>query len=137
MMPALWPGDLVLVERADIGDAGPGAIVMIASQGRLIVHRVVENAATHLPSYLLTQGDTSPAADPPVAREDFVGIVTGIVRNGKEMLPPRKRGFASRAVAAIVKRSRLASRVLQWSYAKYTAGRGVESSANAFVRDAA
>jgi signal peptidase I len=133
MMPALWPGDLVLVERADIGGVEPGDIITIVSRGRLVVHRVVANGSSHAGPSLVTQGDTSPAADPPVAQEDFVGIVTAIVRNGKELFPARERGLTGRLVAATVKRSRFASRVLQWGYAKYAAG----TRASVFARDAA
>jgi signal peptidase I len=133
MMPALWPGDLVLVERTDIGDVELGDIVMIASRGRLIVHRVVANGSSYSGPSLVTQGDTSPAADPPVAQEDFVGIVTGIVRNGRELVPARERGLIGRVVAATVERSGFVSRVLQWGYAKYAADTG----ANEFAGDAA
>src|ERR1039458_9326454 len=42
MLPAIWPGDVLTVQRRDAENAQPGDIVLFARGGALVAHRVVE-----------------------------------------------------------------------------------------------
>lgn len=109
MLPAVWPGDTLLVERIEPGAVGTGDIVLFTCEGRLFVHRVVENLGD---SRLLTRGDTMSAPDPVVNRHELLGRVSSIQRNGRRIAPQRKRRISERAIAGLVRNSQIAARVL-------------------------
>ncbi len=53
-----------------------------------------------------------PAPDPVVQNSELLGRVSLIVRNGKSIAPRRNQSFSERAVAALVRRSEIAARVV-------------------------
>jgi signal peptidase I len=113
MLPAIWPGDIVLVQRRRIEEIGVGEIVLFRCYGRLVSHRVI----AHLGTFLVTQGDTIPQADPPVMASELLGTVTEIVQRGKRISPSTSPRLPGRIAAALLRRSSLASRALQRAYA--------------------
>jgi len=111
MLPTVMPGDTLVVERISIGAAAEGDIVLFGRDRRLFVHRVVakrgpKNAA------ILTRGDAMPAPDRPVPESDVLGRVSLILRNGEYIKPSRGLRFSQRAVAAVLRRSDFATRVV-------------------------
>jgi len=42
MLPAIWPGDILLISSRNIAEARPGDVVLFGREGRLVAHRVVE-----------------------------------------------------------------------------------------------
>jgi signal peptidase I len=111
MLPTVWPGDTLVIERMSIDAASDGEIVLFGRDRRLFAHRVVakrepQNAA------ILTRGDAMPASDAPVPESDVLGRVSLIVRNGKCIEPSRRMHFSKRAVAAVLRRSSFAARVV-------------------------
>jgi len=108
MLPTIFPGDTLMIERADCTDAVEGDIVLCAREDRFAIHRVLDkNADT-----ILTRGDAMPRPDPPVENRDLLGKVTFILRNGKQIVPARSLSFPQRAGATLVRRSHFAARVL-------------------------
>jgi len=99
MLPALWPGDLVTVERLSIDDLLPGQIVQFRQKENLIVHRVLRVTNGHL----VARGDSLPCCDPPVAESNVVGRVVSIERNGR--LVGLEQSLPQRIVAAVLRRS--------------------------------
>lgn len=112
MLPTVWPGDTLVVERAESGRTVSGDIVLVLREGRLFAHRLIENAGDDGSHEILTRGDAMQRPDPPVHKNGLVGKVALIVRNGKCIAPRRALRVSERAVAAMVQRSDLAARVV-------------------------
>jgi signal peptidase len=111
MLPTVMPGDTLVIERIHSDALSGGDIVLFSRDRRFFVHRVVtmrkpENTA------IVTRGDAMPAADPPVSGTDLLGRVALILRKGKSIEPSRTLRFSERAVAALVRRSDFAARVV-------------------------
>ena len=98
MLPTLWPGDVLTVQRLSAGEAEPGEIVLYMRHGRLFVHRIVSRNRRR-DGALITRGDCMPADDPPVGRNELLGKVTGIERRGAIFPPRRKRSPFCRLLA--------------------------------------
>lgn len=107
MIPSIWPGDVVTVERCEPGRAQIGDIAVFLRDDRVFAHRLVG----HVERHLVTQGDAMPTPDPPVSAREFAGIVVGIGRDGCQLVPGELRP-AGRLLAGIVKRSTFATRLI-------------------------
>jgi hypothetical protein len=107
MVPSVWPGDVVTVRRCLLHHVETGQIVLATRDGRLFVHR----ALALQPACLLTQGDALAWPDPPVFAHQLLGRVESIDRRGTRVDLPTFTA-ARRAVAAIVRRSTAAGRLL-------------------------
>jgi hypothetical protein len=92
MLPAVWPGDIVTIQRKEPSALLPGDIVLVECPGRLRLHRLI---TTREDRRLVTRGDSLATDDPPVMPEEVLGIVTSIQRRGSVFSPPRRpSGFA-------------------------------------------
>jgi signal peptidase I len=111
MLPTIWPGDVVIIERAKILAVSQGDIVLFGREQRFFVHRIVKKA-TQEPSGLLTQGDAMDAPDPPVQEHELLGRVSLIVRNGRCIQPKRELNMRDKAVAGLVRFSDTSARVI-------------------------
>jgi signal peptidase I len=112
MLPSVWPGDTLLIERVGREEVSEGDIVLFGRDRRLFAHRVVTKVDAPGNSRIITQGDGMPRPDAPLADSELLGRVTFIVRNGKLIEPRPKLGLPGRAVAGMVRRSVSAARVL-------------------------
>jgi signal peptidase I len=91
MVPAILPGDQVLIQRASLEEILPGEIAVFLRSGRLFVHRVVDRkmlaaapkAADEL--CLITRGDRQRASDSPVYSSELLGRVVWIERDRREI----------------------------------------------------
>jgi signal peptidase I len=108
MLPTVWPGDTLIVERVDSAEVAEGEIVLFSRERRLVAHRVLKNKG----SEMSTRGDSMTAVDSPVNKNELLGRVDSIVRNGRRIEPRRTLGAGERAIASIVKRSEVAARVV-------------------------
>lgn len=108
MLPTIWPGDTLVVERVDSTEVAEGDIVLFVRQRRLFAHRVVKNRS----SAMVTRGDSMQAADSPVDESEFLGRVSSIVRNGRCIEPSKTLGVGERAIASLVQHSEAAARVV-------------------------
>src|SRR5215472_5701874 len=109
MLPAIWPGDVLLVRPLGDTDFAKGNIVLFLRNGRLFAHRVVDRSDDRL----ITRGDAVPDCDPPVSASELLGVVAGIVRNDGSMrvvpsAPPMRHGM----IALAVRHSQLAYRMV-------------------------
>jgi len=111
MLPAVWPGDTLVIERAGSDAVSEGDIILFGRNRRFFVHRVVKKGI-HGRSEVVTRGDSMPQADPPVSESEVLGKISFILRSGKCIKPARTLRFRERAVAALVWRSRIAARVV-------------------------
>ena len=110
MLPAVWPGDVLVIDRANIKEVSKGDIVLFGRDGRLFAHRVVKKDFRD--AGILTRGDAMSAPDPVVGDHELLGKVSFIVRNGKCMAPSSTPRFSERVVARLVRNSNLAARVV-------------------------
>lgn len=108
MLPAVWPGDTLIVERVDSSEVAAGDIVLFGRERRLFAHRVVNNHG----STILTHGDSMRMPDSPVTEDEFLGRVSSIVRNGRCIKPRSALGVGERAIASLVQHSEVAARVV-------------------------
>src|SRR5690348_15825963 len=61
MLPTVWPGDTLMIERAPVGGVAEGDIVLFGRERRLFVHRVVKKLGD---LKFVTCGDAMSAPDP-------------------------------------------------------------------------
>ena len=111
MLPTVWPGDTLLIEKLTGEDILDGDIVLFSNGRRLIAHRVVARSSDSADLRVRTQGDAVPQLDSPVPGGNLLGKVSSIVRHGKRIPPRKSLRFSERAVAAVFRRSPLAARV--------------------------
>lgn len=112
MLPTIWPGDTLVIESANSNSVCEGDIVLFGRDRRLFAHRVVTKASQPGDSRVVTRGDAMPAADYPLAEDELLGKVSVIVRNGRCIAPSRSLRFSERTVAALVRSSEIAARVV-------------------------
>lgn len=110
MLPAVWPGDTLVLESITSDTVSEGDIVLFSRDRRLFAHRVLTKNVEA--SGMLTRGDAMPAPDPMVCKDELLGKVSFIVRNGKCIVPSRSLRFSERAIATLVRSSELAARVV-------------------------
>lgn len=111
MLPAVMPGDTLVIECISSDAVSEGDIVLFGRDRRLFVHRVITKNHPQIAG-IVTRGDAMPAPDPPVSEADLLGRVSIILRNGKCLEPGRSLRYSERAVAALVQRSTFAARVV-------------------------
>jgi hypothetical protein len=85
MLPAIQPGDILVMHDVTLSDAEPGDVVLIAWEGRLLAHRIVAIGTPLGPRSLMTQGDAHSRPDPPVTEDRLIGRVVRVVRNRIEI----------------------------------------------------
>jgi len=112
MVPAIWPGDSLVVEPATSSNVAPGDIVLFSNEYRFVAHRVVEKNGDADKERLLTRGDAMATADAPIRSGEILGKVSFIVRNGKCFEPKRILRRSERALATLLRGSETAARVI-------------------------
>jgi len=112
MLPSIWPGDVLLIERAEAEEISKGDVVLCRYDRRFVVHRIVKNFGPELNTPMLTRGDAMPACDSPVYERDLLGKVSLILRDGVSVLPRRYLSPAESAVAVLVTRSTIAAQIV-------------------------
>jgi len=121
MVPTLWPGDMVTVERKLPAQVLPGELVVAENLGHLRLHRVVESSFAQGDNRLITRGDSCPANDdPPVMPDQVLGVVASIERRGASFVPrsqrPRIACLFSRLIPLGVRLTRIAFRFRRLFY---------------------
>lgn len=120
MLPSVWPGDILIIERGHLGEVSAGDIVLYAREGRLCAHRVISKDGEHENPHLVTQGDAMLAADPPMAAKEFLGKVSQIFHAGKLITPAAVPTLKNKFVAGIARYSTLAARFLVHWHVSHT-----------------
>jgi hypothetical protein len=122
MLPTVWPGDTLVVERVSPDQVKVGEVVLVGREGRLCAHRVVSTAQSSgipgsvrpriITPHFVTRGDAMPSLDRPVSQNDVLGRVTHRIRAGKLVALPAELSGVAKVVARIVRRSVPAARAL-------------------------
>jgi signal peptidase len=115
MLPALWPGDILVVRGGLPATLSVGDIVLFLRYGRLFAHRVVRKSGAEL----ITRGDALSYRDPPVQASELLGLVVQITREGAGQFPARSLSITQRIAALAIRRSETVYRmVLRWHRAQ-------------------
>jgi len=128
MLPTVWPGDTLVIERVDSEMVSEGDIVLFKSERRFVAHRIVAKCGAGRDSKILTRGDASPRPDAPLSGRDVLGKVCVILRKGKRIRPKTDLRIYSRFVAAAVRRSDIVARVVLGAHGRLQSLLGQNSS---------
>jgi hypothetical protein len=85
MIPAIFPGDALIVRNQPIERARCGDVALWSREGRFYAHRVVRTAKAGERAAIVTRGDALNQDDPPVGSDEFLGHVCGVVRRGRHV----------------------------------------------------
>lgn len=121
MLPTIWPGDTLVIERAGRDQLQVGEVVLVERNGRLCAHRLVSRPDSRSPHWI-TQGDAMPASDRPVIEHELLGRVSYLIRAGTRIVVPAELSPAARRIAKIVQRSFFAARALVYLQRVYLRG---------------
>ncbi|MFZ0313777.1 MAG: S24/S26 family peptidase [Candidatus Korobacteraceae bacterium] len=99
MLPSIWPGDIVQVERREICELQPGQVVLCRREGKLTAHRIKSVAGDQL----ITQGDALPRCDLPIGDFQVLGQVVSILHNGRYVSV--QQSLWQRAISSVLVRS--------------------------------
>jgi len=112
MLPSVWPGDTLMVERVSGDEVRIGDVVLVGRDGRLCAHRVVSSSEDKENPLWITQGDAMPAPDRPVNESELLGRVSYLIRAGRLIAVRPELSVVKRLTAKIVGRSVPAARAL-------------------------
>jgi hypothetical protein len=110
MLPSIWSGDTLVIERVRADQIQIGDIALVGRDGRLCAHRVVRLPGDTGNRYWITQGDAMPTADLPVFEKELLGRVIKVIRSGKS-LPSSNLNRTNLLLAFIIRRSVFAERL--------------------------
>jgi signal peptidase I len=99
MLPSVWPGDLLTIERVAQDEVVPGDIILVLRNQRPFIHRLVQKRSSENGLSWITRGDAMPDNDPPTAASELLGRVTSIDRGNRSFVPSRQISQFSSAVA--------------------------------------
>jgi hypothetical protein len=112
MLPALWPGETLVVQRVGREQLKVGEVVLVGRNGGLCAHRLVSKADGLGEPQWITQGDGLPVPDVPVSENELLGRVAYVIRAGRLIPVATESNFAERLTAKIVRSSVPAARAL-------------------------
>jgi signal peptidase I len=112
MLPSVWPGETLVVERVQPDQVRIGDVVLVGREGSLCAHRVIGTKGDPENRQWITQGDALPAPDRPVAANELLGRVSYLIRAGKLIAVPAELSVVERLTAKMVRRSVPAARAL-------------------------
>ena len=118
MLPAIWPGDTLVVDRISSEQVRVGDVVLIGRTGRLCAHRVTSISVDSGTAYWITRGDAMAAPDRPVSEGELLGRVSYLIREGKLVAVGAELSVVERLLAGIVRRSVPAARALVYLHGR-------------------
>lgn len=83
MLPSVWPGDVLTVERERVDNIEKGEIVLWERDGRFVAHRVSRRISAPGNTCLVTRGDALSHEDEPVTSRELLGKVVSVERAGR------------------------------------------------------
>lgn len=105
MIPAIFPGDVLLVRHQPIATMRCGDVALWCRDGCFCAHRVLRVESTNEESAIVTCGDALREEDARVTSSEFLGHVYAIVRRGKRIELARDQGVVSSGIASLVRHS--------------------------------
>jgi signal peptidase I len=118
MLPTVWPGDTLVVERVSPDQIRIGDVVVIARDGKLCEHRVVSIPEEAGNRRWITRGDALPVPDRPVLESELLGRASYLIRAGKLIAVPAELNVVEQLIAKILQNSAPAARALVYLHRK-------------------
>lgn len=112
MLPSVWPGDTLFLERREMGEIAAGDIILFARRNKLVAHRVLRKTVVGDETYAITRGDGLLSSDDPVSPAELLGSVCSVSRAGESVSPNADLGFLARVASGMARRSGWIARVL-------------------------
>jgi signal peptidase I len=112
MLPAIFPGDTVIVRRETARRVRRGDVVLFFRDGHFCAHRLVEKNGDVGCLSLVTRGDALSWSDPPLSENELLGRVAAVVRGGKRIELDRQPVVSERILRWAVQRSPAAVKCL-------------------------
>jgi hypothetical protein len=103
MLPAIYPGEELVLHGARMRDVRVGDVVLFLHKKRWHLERVRAVLPGVAQPCLLTRADTGLDRREPVFAEDLLGRVAFVVRDGEETVPARGDSAAQRVIRAAVR----------------------------------
>jgi signal peptidase I len=103
MLPSVWPGDILFIERCLMREIAVGDIVLFARQGKLVAHRVLHKTAAGDNPHAITRGDALLSPDDAVSPAELLGSVRHILRAGEYVKPGADLSFRTRTISKLVR----------------------------------
>jgi hypothetical protein len=122
MLPSVWPGETLVVDRIEPGQVRLGDLVLIGRDGGLCAHRIIGTLGDSQNPQWITQGDAMRVPDRPVAANELLGRVAYLIRGGKLVAVPAEIGVIDRLIAKVVRRFIPAARALVYLHGVYAHG---------------
>ena len=119
MIPALWPGESILVEPPNGEGLRVGDVVVFARSRQLIAHRIVGLCGSAEGGSVITCGDAGPRDEPPVRSAELVGVARAVLRFRTERQIPCRPSPAARGLAWVVRRSHVVRFLLGTLYFRW------------------
>ena len=85
MIPTIFPGDILFVERDPLARLRPGDVVLASRGGRFFAHRVARLTALGKAPRVITRGDALREDDPAFLHSEILGRVMAVVRGQKHI----------------------------------------------------
>lgn len=85
MIPTIFPGDILFVERDPLARLRPGDVVLASRGGRFFAHRVARLTALGGAPRVITRGDALNEDDPAFFHDEILGRVVVVVRGQKHI----------------------------------------------------
>src|SRR3982074_3374866 len=85
MMPWVRPRDIALIRRISIENVRCGDVVLFRRENHLFVHRIVQKRGSLDAAQLFSKGDAHPTSDGVVEKQELLGRVMRIYRNGRRI----------------------------------------------------
>jgi hypothetical protein len=102
MIPTIWPGDVLTIQKSDPRDLSPEDIIVFRRGSRLFAHRILTATVNGSLVRFETRGDALAAPDPPIAAEDVLGRVDCIERGFFRLDPRAPAPHAWRLALAVL-----------------------------------
>lgn len=112
MLPTLWPGDLVRIERKSMTQLALGDIILHELDARLFLHRLERMSTGRTLVHFTTRGDAMPQPDPSFSAGRLLGVLAGVRRNDTWVSLPRRMSAGARIVAKLARKSPLFTQLL-------------------------
>jgi Peptidase S24-like len=119
MVPTIFPGDVLLVERNPDLRVRPGQIVLALRDGRFFAHRVARLTALGGPPRVITRGDALREDDPAFLHDEILGRVMAVVRGRKRIdLDNEGDPYCKRFLRSVIRNSDAIVAGLLWFRAR-------------------
>jgi signal peptidase I len=102
MLPSIWPGDVVSIDKVSVDEIVPGDIVVCERDDRVFVHRFLGKSESNNGICWRTRGDSLPQNDPPFSESHLLGRVSRILRGDRAIIPKPTRSSLARFLSWMI-----------------------------------